>query len=236
MVKSLPDFAWNTRRLPETTIALRDSFRNAKSPEQFLFVMLPEAIHMPPISEAEQIKYDINGFFDSLNENLRNLSEATSSTISAARDILLKACGFSEGGEHWSELRTTAVALEPAVTEPRLLTFLKRVTQAGADISGVESVIALIANRPHRNWTDVDVDRFPDAASAIGKAFREAARLRGDASDADTMLSKLTPKERRQAKDVLARMRKYLHRNVNKVSPHAIRAAVTCLLKELNDE
>ncbi len=236
MVKMLPDFAWNTRRLPETTKAMRDSFQNAKSPEQFLFVALPKALHLPVFSEEEYRKDDIKGFFETLNSNLRNLSEATSAVINNARDILLKACGFNGGDAHWPELRNTAVALEPVITEPHLLTFLKRVTQSGADASGVESVLALVSNRPPRNWTDADVDRFPKAATAIGKVFRDAARLRGVVSDSNVQLAALTPKERRQVNYVLDHFRKYLRSNVGNASPRAVRTAVICLLEELSDE
>jgi len=237
MVKSLPDFAWSTRRLPTTALALRDSFQHAKSPEQFLFTALPEALGLPVFTEAKFKREEIDTFFDSLNENLRYLSEASPSAISNARDILLAECGFGGGGEHWPELRNRAVALEPSVTEPHLLSFLKRVTQSGADASGIESVLALIANRPPRNWSDMDVDRFPEAAVAMGKAFREAARSRGVVSDSDALLDGLTPKERREAKNILDRIRSYLRRNVNKdTSPRVLCAALTRLLEELSNE
>ena len=236
MVKSLPDFTWNTRSLPNTALALRDSFQNAKSPEQFLFVALPEALGLPVFTEAKPKREEIDGFFESLNENLHHLSEATPSAIGSSRDILLKACGFNEGDEHWLELRNAAVALEPAVTEPQLLTFLKRVIQSGAEESGIESVLALVANRPPRNWTDMDVYRFPEAAAATGKAFREAARSSGVVSDSHAQLAALTQKERRQAEDVFDRVRKYIRRNVNDTSPRALRAAVTRLLEELSNE
>ena len=236
MVKGLPDFTWNTRRLPAATLALRDTFQNARSPEHFLYVALPEALGLPPFSEAKPNKTEIETFFSSLNESLRNLADATSSAINSSRDVLLKACGLGVGEEPWLELRSTAVALEPAVTEPQLLTFLKRVTQSGTDASGIESVLALVANRPPRNWTDLDVDRFPEAATAIGKTFREAARSTGVASDASAQLAALSPKERRQANDILGRVKTYLHRNTKDTSPRALRAAVTRLLEELSDE
>ena len=44
IAKALPDFAWNTRRLPADAIAVREALYNAKSPERFLFVELPEAL------------------------------------------------------------------------------------------------------------------------------------------------------------------------------------------------
>ena len=168
-----------------------------------------------------------------MNENLRRLIEATPSAINTARDTLLEACGLDVGETSWTELRHMAVTLEPAVTEPHLLAFLRRITQAGMDSSGIESVLALVASRPPHNWSDADVDRFPEAAAATGRAFREAVRSTGSQATAEAQLAKLTPKERRQAEDILTRVRNYLHRNANDASPRAIQAAMIRLLEEL---
>lgn len=235
MVKTLPVFAWNTKRLPDATLAMRDAFQDAKSPEQFLFVALPGALDLPAFSEAEPKSSEVEIFFGALNENLQKLSGTTVSAIDTARDILLEACGFEAGAAHWSNMRSAAVALEPAVTDPRLLTFLNRVTQNGADSTGIESVLALVANRPPRNWTDTDVVRFPEAAAAIGKAFKSAARSTGVAFNSDAQLAALPPMERRQAEEVFDRVKNYLRRNARETSPRALRAAVTRLLEEMND-
>ena len=52
MVRSLPEFAWRTNRLPDTARKMRVAFDNAKSPERFLFVELPQSLEQPPFSEA----------------------------------------------------------------------------------------------------------------------------------------------------------------------------------------
>jgi hypothetical protein len=236
MVKGLPDFAWNTRRLPDATLAMRDAFQNAKSPEQFLFVALPNALNLPAFSEAKHTQAETEVFFRALNKSLKILSGATASAIDTARDILLESCGFERGAEHWPSMRAAAVALEPAVTDPRLLTFLKRVTQNGADGAGIESVLALVANRPPRNWSDTDVDRFPEAAAAMGKAFQTAASSTGISSNADSQFAALPRRERRQAQHVFDRVKTYLHRNANGATPRAIRAAVTRLLEEIDND
>ena len=233
MVKALPDFAWNTHRLPDTAIALREAFQNAKSPEQFLFIFLPEALGLQAFSEANPNPGEIELFFDLLNENLRCLIEATPSAINTARDALLVACGLDAGETSWIELRHMAITLEPEVTEPNLLTFLRRVTQAGTDVSGIESVLALVANRPPHNWSDADVDRFPEAAVAMGRAFREATRTTGSQATADAQFANLTSKERKQAKHIAYRLRNYIYRTSKDISPRAIRAAMARLLEEL---
>jgi hypothetical protein len=234
MVKTLPGFAWTTRRLPDTTLALREAFQNARSPEQFLFVLLPEALGMPVFLEAKPNPGDIKAFFDTLNENLRRLLEATSSAINTARDTLLVACGLDVGERSWSELRRMAVTLEPAVTEPHLLTFLRRVTQVGTDASGIESVLALVANRPPLNWSDADVVRFPEAAAAIGRAFRDTVNAAQLGAATGTQIPKLSPKERRQAEVLLTQVRRYLQRTAKNTAPQAIRAAMLRLIEELD--
>lgn len=236
MVRTLPDYAWNTRRLPDETMAMREAFQNAKSPEQFLFVALPNALDLAPISEAKHSHDAIEAFFNALNESLHTLSTATTAAIDSARDILLESCGFEGGADQWPSMRAAAVALEPAVTDSRLLSFLKRVTQNGADIAGIESVLALVANRPPRNWSDTDVDRFPEAATAIGKAFQAAARSTGLASNADSQLAALPPQERRQAEKVFDRVKAYLNSNAKGTSSRALRAAFTRLLEEMNND
>ncbi len=236
MIRTLPDFAWNTRRLPQTSLALRKAFENARSPEKFLFVTLPESLGLQAFSEEEPDRKDIDTFFNTLNDNLRHLSEATKTAINAARDALLIASGFKEGQERWTDLRNAAITLKPAVTEPQLLAFLRRVAQSPPDASGVEAVLALVANRPPRNWSDADVDRFPEAAKAVGDAFRRAARSVGVARDADAQLASLTPKEWKQAETAARKMRTYLKENVKEVTARALRAAITKLLEELPDE
>lgn len=232
MVKGFPEFARITRRLPEATLALREAFQNAKSPEQFLFVRLPQALGLLPFSEQKPKHSEVDRFFDLLNANLRDWSEATARVVTAARDALLKACGLGSGESEWNELRHIAVSLESTVTEPQLLAFVRRVAEAGADASGVESVLALVASRPPSNWTDADVDRFPDAAAVLGRSLRDAVRMAEQTATSESQMRQLSPKERKQAEAVLGGVRRYLKRTTKETPPHVIRAAMKRLMEE----
>jgi hypothetical protein len=234
MVKALPEFAWNTRQLPDTTITLREAFRHARSPEQFLFVLLPQALGLPAFSEDKPDSGELDRFFDLLNENLRCLAETSPRVVNAARDTLLKACGLDISESSWPQLREMAVVLEPTVTEPHLLAFLRRITQTGPDASGIESVLALVVDRPPRSWSDADVDRFAQAAATMGRAFCEATRSIGLKSTADANLGSLKPKELHQAEEILSYLHTYIRKIAKyKVSPRAIRAAIRRLIEEL---
>jgi hypothetical protein len=175
---------WKTRRLSEETLAMREAFQNAKVSRAVSLRGIARRTELClPFPKPNIPKQRSRAFFTALNDSLSTLSTATSTAIDTGRDILLESCGFEHGADQWPSMRAAAVSLEPAVTDPRLLTFLKRVTQNGADSAGIESVLALVANRPPQNWSDTDVDRFPEAATAIGKAFRTAARSTGVASN-----------------------------------------------------
>jgi hypothetical protein len=161
MVKALPEFAWNTRKLSPETLALRDSFHNARSPERFLFVEVPEALGLKPFSARKPRADEIETFFTALNHSLQQWAGIATKTVDEAKTILLQACGLSTDNDGWNVLRQEALRLESRVTDPQLLAFLRRVTQTDAGRSGVESVCALVASRPPANWTDSDTERFP---------------------------------------------------------------------------
>lgn len=230
MVKALPEYTWNTRKLPDKTLAFRDAFLKAKSPEQFLFVLLPEALGISPISDHRSGRESAEQFFVAMNDSLQNLARATPEMLKHSRDVLLQACGLHRGEENWSKLRTMAVAMEPALTDPHLLTFVRRVVQAGTGTAAVESVLALVANRPPMNWNDTDYERFPDAAAALGGAFREAATSKRYLRSAEIELMALSSKERRQLQRLEDGIRGYLSRNTKDVSARVVNLAVTRLL------
>ena len=233
MVKSLPDFAWNTRKLSQETLALRDAFHNAKSPERFLYVEVPEALGLPAFSERKPKQAKVEGFFDALNQSLQQWAAVPSRVLDQARDALLEACGFDASEQGWEFLRQEAVRLESGVTEPQLLAFVRRVVQASAGRPGVESVCALVASRPPANWTDGDVERFPDAARALGARFREAAVTSNRVAATPNSLESLKPSERKRAQAILQDLRSHLAIQTKRNSVRIVKAALTALVSEL---
>jgi hypothetical protein len=234
MVRSLPEFAWRTNRLPVTTRAMRLAFDNAKSPERFLFVELPQSLEQPVFEDLGTDPKQIETFFNCLNQNLQALNQASPQTITATRNHLLQACGFAAGPEHWQELRETALRLEPITTHTALLAFLRRLTQSQNDPAGIASVLALVANCSPAAWSDYDVDRFPELAQAIGTMFLEA-RASLDEAAVTKVFRGLTPPQRRQADHLQQQIRRMLGAQTRGNDPAVIRAALLSLANELNN-
>lgn len=232
MVKRLPESSWRTQRLSKSTIALRQAFENAKSPERFLFMEVPGALGFQGFSHEKQAAADVDRLFSALNECLQEWAGVAMEVRGTARNALLKACGIGTGDTAWQELRQICVRIESSVTEPQLVTFVGRVVQAGANSEGVDSVLALVANRPPDSWADTDIERFPDVVKGLGRAFQSAAHV-DDMRVSGSSIADLPPSARQEAKELMRSLRQYLTRNANNQSPLVVQAALTELVKEM---
>jgi len=81
IVKGLPEFARSTMKLTPTTIAMRQAFATAKSPERFLFSELPRALGAEPLATEGLDQASLDTFFTFLNHSLQEWSRATPTMI-----------------------------------------------------------------------------------------------------------------------------------------------------------
>jgi hypothetical protein len=218
-MRALPEHAWRTQRLPRAVIELRETCARASSPERLLFFDLPTALGEMPFGTEEVDPARIDRFLERLSEALTALGQATPRVIEEARDRLLEACGLPHGMEGWKALRALAQRLERAAFPPDLAGLLVRLRQEQDDEASVESVLAYLATRPPRLWTDDDVERACTQARIIGK------RLRTVAATWDC----LTPQDEALSEEIARRVREILPVNVPR---HVLRAALLRLLQE----
>lgn len=231
-VKGFPEYAWKTRRLTPKTIALREAFENAKSPEKFLFVGVPEALGLSGFAGGRVKQEDVEVFFNALNNSMQTWAACAGEMLDHARDTLLEACGYEPGDVGWEALRRDAVRIESGVTETQLLAFIRRVIQAGTGRDGVDSVVAFVANRPPMNWADTDVDRYPDTALVIGRAFRDAVANSGRSRLDVCRLEDLPPREKKMAEQIVSDVQEHLERNMRGKPSRAIAAAFAVLAQK----
>jgi hypothetical protein len=171
-LKALPEHAWRTRKLPEPALNLRRAVDSARSPERFLMVELPEALGLPPFEAGEFDPERFDVFFERLNQALDALAQATPRLLTWARDTWLTACGLPPNETGWDHFRQKSVELAQRVTHPNLLPLLKRAAETPDSRTALESVLALIANRPVRNWIDADSERFAAQAEYLGNLWQ----------------------------------------------------------------
>jgi hypothetical protein len=235
MVRSLPEYAWKTRHLSERTLALRDAFVSARSPERFIFDSVPKSLGVMDFGTNNASAEETELFFCLLNESLQEWSACANKALDTTRDILLEACGLPKGVAGWETLRAQALRLESIVTNSQLLTFVRRVNQSGSGSEGIESVLGLIAGRPPGCWGDEDVSSFSDAVEVVAKAFLEACG--GESLDSNRFgLHDLGSLERKQAEALIARIRDELADVWQHKSRRVVRAALLEVVRQIENQ
>ncbi|MEA1980275.1 MAG: hypothetical protein U9N54_04805 [candidate division Zixibacteria bacterium] len=93
-----------------------------------------------------------------------------------------------------------------------------------------QPALSLVANRPFEQWTDMDVERFPDLADGIGDLFQQAWQNYGDSGP------DLTAKELEQKKQFRKEIKPHLDQISKNHSPKALAAVLRELLTEIEKE
>ena len=255
-MRRLPEYARRTARLPAQTKALRRALEGVASPEKLLFADLPQALGVSGLF-GEGAEIDIEAFFVTLNGALQAWNTATPTMIAQARDALLEACGLPTGVEGWTSLRRECGALEGRVADARLVPFINRAAAPGDDASLTEGVLALLANRPPRSWSDGDQDRFALQARDIGQLFRAArdqeanatvvvtiahssfapAPLQNTATQPQKQLPQvLATDEARQSRELADLVLAQLGETLKAAPPQVRRAALEIVMSEMSEE
>jgi len=234
MVRRLPEFAHKTRSLPAHTLAVREAISSARSPERLLFHDLPVALGLSPFSGTAASRRKIDGFFDKLNDALQTWGRATPVMVESARDQLLKACGFETGEAGWKAFREKAVELDGSVVDATLAPFIHRAAMTGEEQAVLESVLALVASRPPRSWSDADVAQFPIQAQVVGALMQDALGLRAHPKVLGLVRPALTPREEGQSRRLANKIAKVLRGTPPRSTPsRVVRAALLSLLDQL---
>lgn len=169
-VNSLPEHTLVTKRLNPTTLAVREAILQASSPEKLLFEDIPASLGLEPI-EKNTNNQAIELFFDRLNQTNSELVSEMNLLLFWARDEFLKACGMDNGETGWGNFRVIASQLMGKTNQTVMKPLYTRATDTSDSYAALEKVLAYIANRPPRNWTDMDSDRFLARLNDLGEMF-----------------------------------------------------------------
>lgn len=222
-IRGLPETTAHTKKLSAFAEATREVIMNATSPEQLLFVQLPMALGRTPIME-ESNQNEIDQFFNGLNLAMEELAGHFLSSLEQARDALLEASGLEAGENGWGRFRAVSAKLEGKTNQATMKPIYHRAAGSADSLSALESVLAYIANRPPRNWTDTDSDRYLSKVDEIGRVFQQDERQYAF----EEMLSKEQWEESQQ----LAVSLRQILSGSNITDPDVIKGALNHLARE----
>jgi hypothetical protein len=164
LVFSLPMWARRTQRLSKKAKAVRDVLLHADDPHRLLMIDLPESLNVSPVELGRVIESPLQELLSAYPDMLKKVDHVMAEAIDAV-----------EGDD--PDLRDRAVSVSKSTGDLRLEGFAARLKGRDGSISSIEGILSLVANKPPRDWTDLDIDSSLVAVAELALAFRRVEAL-----------------------------------------------------------
>lgn len=179
-VSRLNDYARRTQRISPVAQQIREHLRTATRPDKLLFEALPSACGLPAITPRGHLAEDeVSQFIAALRNGLGELHHCYDELLVELTRSIGQAFGI-DGTRSQIRLRLAerAQAIRSWVADPALKAFLLRVADPHLDdLLWLESVIALLSQKPPSGWRDDDRAKFEVALVNIARLFGHVERL-----------------------------------------------------------
>lgn len=184
----LPNWTKRTMRLSDNSVRIREIFKRARDPNQFLFNDLPSAVAAdggPPNIDS------LNSVISSLRDGLDELVQSYSSMLHRLRDTMLEELEVPNlAPQSVEELRSRALNVQRVAGDFRIEAFVGRIAQYDGSDDAFEGIASLIASKPPRDWVDLDFDKSVLEIVEMAQQFlriETLARVKGRAEKRHAM-------------------------------------------------
>jgi hypothetical protein len=178
LMRDLPEFSRQTRRISERAQAFRNALRESRAPDQLLFELLPAACGMPPfLPDAQVDQAQLDGFTGALRDSIQELREAYPRLLQELADHIRTAfrCASAHHTNLRAEIHGRYNRIADTTDDPQLRALGVRLETADeAGDAWVESVAALVAKRPPELWGDKDIASFEMGIVRLGSQLHAA--------------------------------------------------------------
>jgi hypothetical protein len=178
LMRDLPEFSRQTRRISAQAQALRSALREARAPDQLLFERLPAACGISPFQpDAPADPAQLECFIGTLRDATQELREAYPALL---RDLAerVRVAFRSDAPSHAAmraeiQARYNLIADSSGDMQIRGLGVRLETADEAGD-AWVESVAALVTKRPPELWGDKDIAAFELGIIKLGSQFGAA--------------------------------------------------------------
>ncbi|MCY4461717.1 MAG: hypothetical protein OXC26_15185 [Albidovulum sp.] len=176
----LPKWTKRTMRISSNAVKIRDLFKRAHDPNQFLFDDIPGALGNDFSLANED---DLRLVIISVRDGLEELVKAYSSMLHRLRDLMLAELQVPNASpQALAELRERADNIRQLSGDFRLDAFVGRIAKFDGTDESFEGIASLAANKPPRDWVDADLDRSAIELADMAQKYLRAetyARVQG---------------------------------------------------------
>lgn len=173
-VTRLNEYARRTQRISPAAQQIREHLSTATRPDKLVFEDLPKACGTSSITPRAQLaEKDLTHFITALRDGLSELHHCYDELL----DDLTRGIGQAFGIEGArsavrEKLANRAEAIRDWVADPALKSFVLRVAdRALDDLLWLESVVALLSQKPPSGWRDDDRAKFEVALMKTARLF-----------------------------------------------------------------
>ncbi len=172
-VAQLPAYVLNTKKLPDSTLSVRNAILNAREPATLLFVDLPNACGFDSLVGDSAPSKPVKAFVQTLKSKLDELRFAFPALQDRIREQLQEVFGLAGSSD---EIRVAigrrAQQILVSVTEPKLRAFCLRLTDSAlAESDWIESLGSHLAFKPPSKWHDAEEDLFKSELPQFASRF-----------------------------------------------------------------
>jgi hypothetical protein len=168
-VMDLPSWVLRTRQLSPNTIRLRELIKNANDPNKVLLDDLPSLF-----KEYEQnlSKGDVQPIIRELDQSLNELIVAYPNLMESLRQQLRDELQIDDKGKFASEeVNLRAKNIMHISGDFKLDAFAARLSTFKDTDSDIEGLVSLAADKPTRDWIDLDVSRAKLRIAELSQKF-----------------------------------------------------------------
>lgn len=169
-----------TTRLSANAVRVRTLFRQANDPNKFLFDDIPSAFGgQISLEDDDQLQSLIVNVKDGLEE----LVQAYPRMLRRLREMLLAELQVpNSSSQALGELRARAENVKQLAGDLRLEAFVVRLARFHGTDQDLEAIASLAAEKPPRDWVDLDLDRTAVELADMAQKFVRSeafARVKG---------------------------------------------------------
>ena len=179
-VSALNDYARRTQRVSPAAQRIREHLATATRPDALVFEALPAACGVPPItSRVKLADGELSRFIATLRDGLSELQRCYDELLADLTRSIGQAFAI-DGTRSQVRLRLAerAETIKDWVADPALKSFVLRVADRGLDdLLWLESVVALLTQKPPSGWRDEDRAKFEVAITNMARLFSHVERL-----------------------------------------------------------
>lgn len=170
----LHEYVKSTSRLRPETRAVREALLTTREADQLLYTELPKALGRQPISaDGNAEGGDSAQYLGELRQAVAELQQCYEKLVTELGQAIQNAFALTGSmAQSRSLLVERATKVKPFASDPTVRAFVARVIETGSsDTQWVESVAALLGERPPSTWKDADRGVFEVALAKVSRLF-----------------------------------------------------------------